>query len=73
MIDAGTVLFGTVLFNNWRPALFMLKNKIQSVLDMIVKYGVEVFPNPTGEILNTGINDLLKKKIIALIIKHRMF
>ncbi len=27
------------------------KEKIKNILDMIVKYGVEVYPKPTGEIL----------------------
>ena len=27
------------------------KKRISTVLDMIIKYGVEVFPKPTGEIL----------------------
>ena len=34
-----------------RPKFQFSKKKINDVLDMIVKYGVEVFPKPTGEIL----------------------
>lgn len=34
-----------------RPKFKFSKERINAVLDMIVKYGVEVFPKPTGEIL----------------------
>ena len=34
-----------------RPKFKFSKERISAVLDMIVKYGVEVFPKPTGEIL----------------------
>ncbi len=34
-----------------RPKFKFGKDKIKAFLDMIVKYGVEVFPKPTGEIL----------------------
>ena len=34
-----------------RPKFMFSKERINAVLDMIVKYGVEVFPKPTGEIL----------------------
>ena len=33
------------------PKFKFSKERINAVLDMIVKYGVEVFPKPTGEIL----------------------
>ncbi len=34
-----------------RPKFKLSEKRINAVLDMIVKYGVEVFPKPTGEIL----------------------
>jgi len=34
-----------------RPKFKFSEKKINAVLDMIIKYGVEVFPKPTGEIL----------------------
>lgn len=34
-----------------RPKFKFSKERINAALDMIVKYGVEVFPKPTGEIL----------------------
>lgn len=34
-----------------RPKFKFSKDTINAVLDMIVKYGVEVYPKPTGEIL----------------------
>lgn len=34
-----------------RPKFKFSKAGIDAVLDMIIKYGVEVFPKPTGEIL----------------------
>ena len=34
-----------------RPKFKFDKEKIDAVLELIVKYGVEVFPKPTGEIL----------------------
>ena len=34
-----------------RPKFKFSKEKIDAVLELIVKYGVEVFPKPTGEIL----------------------
>ena len=34
-----------------RPKFKFAKEKIDAVLELIVKYGVEVFPKPTGEIL----------------------
>ena len=34
-----------------RPKFGFSKEKIDAVLELIVKYGVEVFPKPTGEIL----------------------
>ena len=34
-----------------RPKFKFSEKKINAVLDLIVKYGVEVFPKPTGEIL----------------------
>ena len=34
-----------------RPKFKFSKERVNAVLDMIVKYGVEVFPKPTGEIL----------------------
>ena len=34
-----------------RPKFKFSKERINAVLEMIVKYGVEVFPKPTGEIL----------------------
>ena len=34
-----------------RPKFKLSKAKIGTVLDMIKKYGIEVFPKPTGEIL----------------------
>lgn len=41
-----------------RPKFKFSKERINAVLDMIVKYGVEVFPKPTGEIL-IDIDDLI--------------
>ena len=34
-----------------RPKFRFSREKIDAVLELIVKYGVEVFPKPTGEIL----------------------
>ena len=34
-----------------RPKFKFSEGKINAVLELIVKYGVEVFPKPTGEIL----------------------
>ena len=34
-----------------RPKFKFSKEKIDAVLELIVKYGVEVFPKPTGEML----------------------
>lgn len=34
-----------------RPKFRFSKEKIDAVIELIVKYGVEVFPKPTGEIL----------------------
>ena len=34
-----------------RPKFKFDKEKIDAVLELIVKYGIEVFPKPTGEIL----------------------
>ena len=34
-----------------RPKFKFSEEKINAVLELIVKYGVEVFPKPTGEIL----------------------
>ena len=34
-----------------RPKFRFSKEKIDTVLELIVKYGLEVFPKPTGEIL----------------------
>ena len=34
-----------------RPKFKFSEKRINAVLDMIVKYGIEVFPKPTGEIL----------------------
>ena len=34
-----------------RPKFKFSEKKINAVLDMIIKYGIEVFPKPTGEIL----------------------
>ena len=34
-----------------RPKFKFSKEKINAVLELIIKYGVEVFPKPTGEIL----------------------
>ena len=34
-----------------RPKFRFSKEKINAVLELIIKYGVEVFPKPTGEIL----------------------
>jgi putative PIN family toxin of toxin-antitoxin system len=34
-----------------RPKFKFSKSRINAVVDMIVRYGVEVFPKPTGEIL----------------------
>lgn len=34
-----------------RPKFKLSEARIRTVLDMIIKYGVEVFPKPTGEIL----------------------
>ena len=41
-----------------RPKFNLSKEKINAVIDMIVKYGVEVFPKPTGEIL-VDMDDLI--------------
>ena len=41
-----------------RPKFRFSKEKIHAVLDMIVKYGVEIFPKPTGEIL-VDMDDLI--------------
>ena len=41
-----------------RPKFGLSSGTINAVLDMIVKYGVEVFPQPTGEIL-TDMDDLI--------------
>lgn len=41
-----------------RPKFKFSEKKINAVLDMIIKYGVEVFPKPTGEIL-IDIDDLI--------------
>ena len=34
-----------------RPKFRFSREKVDAVLELIVKYGVEVFPKPTGEIL----------------------
>ncbi len=34
-----------------RPKFKFSETRIKAVLDLVVKYGVEVFPQPTGEIL----------------------
>lgn len=34
-----------------RPKFKFSKEKIQAILELNIKYGVEVFPRPTGEIL----------------------
>ena len=34
-----------------RPKFKFSSDKIHALIDMIIKYGVEVFPKPTGEIL----------------------
>ena len=34
-----------------RPKFKVSEQKIQAVLGLIIKYGVEVFPKPTGEVL----------------------
>lgn len=41
-----------------RPKFKFSKETINAVLNMIVKYGVEVFPKPTGEIL-VDMDDLI--------------
>ncbi len=41
-----------------RPKFMFSEKRIKAVLDIIVKYGVEVFPKPTGEIL-TDMDDLI--------------
>ena len=41
-----------------RPKFCFSSEKIEAVLKMIVKYGVEVFPQPTGEIL-VDMDDLI--------------
>ena len=41
-----------------RPKFKFSKEKIDAVLELIVKYGVEVFPKPTGEIL-IDLDDLI--------------
>jgi putative PIN family toxin of toxin-antitoxin system len=41
-----------------RPKFKFSKERINAVLHMIVKYGVEVFPKPTGEILK-DMDDLI--------------
>lgn len=41
-----------------RPKFGFSSGKINAVLEMIVKYGVEVFPQPTGEIL-VDMDDLI--------------
>lgn len=41
-----------------RPKFSFSSGKINAVLEMIVKYGVEVFPQPTGEIL-VDMDDLI--------------
>lgn len=35
----------------YRPKFAFEKNKIQSMINNIISFGVEVFPKPTGEIL----------------------
>ena len=39
------------------------KNKIHRVLQMVVKYGIEVFPQPTGEIL-VDMDDLIFYEVV---------
>ena len=34
-----------------RPKFRFSKKRVHAIIDLIVKYGVEVFPKPTGEIL----------------------
>ena len=41
-----------------RPNFKCSEQRINAVLDMIVKYGIEVFPKPTGEIL-VDMDDLI--------------
>ncbi len=41
-----------------RPKFKFSAEKIKSILDMIKKYGIEVFPKPTGEIL-VDMDDLI--------------
>ncbi|MBR4345191.1 MAG: putative toxin-antitoxin system toxin component, PIN family [Lachnospiraceae bacterium] len=41
-----------------RPKFRFSSEKIEVVLEMIVKYGVEIFPQPTGEIL-VDMDDLI--------------
>ncbi len=41
-----------------RPKFKFSEQRINAVLDMIVKYGIEVFPKPTGEIL-VDMDDLI--------------
>ena len=41
-----------------RPKFKFSEKRINAVLDMIVKYGIEVFPKPTGEIL-VDMDDLI--------------
>ena len=41
-----------------RPKFGFTEDKIRKLLDMILKYGIEVFPNPTGEIL-VDMDDLI--------------
>ena len=41
-----------------RPKFKFSEQRINVVLDMIVKYGIEVFPKPTGEIL-VDMDDLI--------------
>jgi len=41
-----------------RPKFGFSERKIKELLDMVLKYGVEVFPKPTGEIL-VDMDDLI--------------
>lgn len=46
-----------------RPKFHLGKEKVGTLLDMIVKYGVEVYPKPTGEIL-VDMDDLIFYEVV---------
>lgn len=46
-----------------RPKFGFTEDKINTLMDMILKYGIEVFPKPTGEIL-VDMDDLIFYEVV---------